>query len=323
MASLEAATSVRASSSHTYEADFSEQWCIGAVPHGGFVTACFMQVAKAHFAGTLAKQKQPHTITLHLDFVRRTQTGPATFTVKDVKLGRMTSTIHVTLTQDGREEVLGYISNSDIASEDGVTFDTRWSLEPTPSPASIEAMVNNNDSTWKERKEMPFAEFRKASSQVRFFFPKEGQPMPSFADQWMCFKNGEKFTNTSLGFVADMFPQIPEVYRSDTDPYSIKAEEEHVDTESQARNKGLAKFWYPTLLLNLDVKKALPKEGVDWLFVRTRAKQIKNGRYDLEIVILDEAGDIVALSHHVCMVLSAERNLAKRTSKSDSKGSKL
>lgn len=31
--------------------------------------------------------------------------GRALFTVKDTKLGRQTSIIHVTLTQDGREEV--------------------------------------------------------------------------------------------------------------------------------------------------------------------------------------------------------------------------
>ena len=73
-----------------------------------------------------------------------------------------------------------------------------------------------------------------------------------------------------------------------------------------------AKHWYPTLLLNLDFKKSLPEEGVEWLFVRVSTKQIKNGRMDLDILILDEVGDIVALSHHVALILGAERNLAQR-----------
>ena len=68
------------------------------------------------------------------------------------------------------------------------------------------------------------------------------------------------------------------------------------------------------MLLNIDFKKELPEEGVEWLFVRVQAKQIKNGRMDLEIVILDEEGDIVALSHHVALVLNAERNIAARKS---------
>jgi hypothetical protein len=70
--------------------------------------------------------------------------------------------------------------------------------------------------------------------------------------------------------------------------------------------------WYPTLLLNIDFKKSLPEEGVEWLFVRAESKQIKNGRMDIEVIILDEAGDVVALSHHVALAVSAERNVAKR-----------
>lgn len=239
--------------------------------------------------------------------------GHATFTVRDVKLGRMTSTIHITLSQENREEVVAYISNSNLASESGATFDTRWALEPPPPPANVAAIAAGNDALWAERQELPFASFRKASSQVRFFFPAKGQLMPSLTDQWMLLRSGENFTNASLGFVADMFPMIPEICRAELDPYSIEAESKGVNTEALARQHGAAQFWYPTLLLNLDVKKALPDEGVKWLFVRNRAKQIRNGRFDLEVVIMDEAGDVVALSHHVCMILSSERNLAQRT----------
>jgi len=72
-------------------------------------------------------------------------------------------------------------------------------------------------------------------------------------------------------------------------------------------------FWYPTVSLSLDIKKALPPEGVEWLFARVRAKQVKNGRYDLEVIIMDETGELVALSNHVVMVMDASRNLAKRS----------
>lgn len=73
------------------------------------------------------------------------------------------------------------------------------------------------------------------------------------------------------------------------------------------------KFWYPTVLLNLDVKKVLPEEGVEWLYVRASMKQIRNGRMDLDIVILDEGGEIVALSHHVALAVDSSRNVAARS----------
>ena len=77
-------------------------------------------------------------MTLHLEFPRRTETGPATFEVREVKLGRATSTVHVTLSQaGGREEVLAYVTHADLRAEDGVTFPTGWALSPRPRPAVL------------------------------------------------------------------------------------------------------------------------------------------------------------------------------------------
>lgn len=96
------------------------------------------------------------------------------------------------------------------------------------------------------------------------------------------------------------------------DSYSVEFEKNHSKKEQNRLIGWGARMWYPTLLLNLDVKKALPAEGVRWLYQRVQAKSIKNGRYDLEIIIKDETGDLVALSHHVVLAVSAERNTAAR-----------
>jgi hypothetical protein len=179
-------------------------------------------------------------------------------------------------------------------------------------------MSRGEDQNWVEQKAMPFANFRKASNRVRFFFPRKGQQMKSLTDQWLRFRNGEKFTNESLGYVADMFPQIVESFTADEDPYAVK---QSIVKDPKTGEKGWAKFWYPTVVLNLDVKKPLPKEGVDWLFVRTQAKRIMKGRLDLEVIVFDETGGVVALSHHVTLVLGAERNTAQR--RRDTDGPKL
>ena len=97
----------------------------------------------------------------------------------------------------------------------------------------------------------------------------------------------------------DMFPQLVETFDADHG------------------KSPLGKYWYPTLVLNMDVKKALPPEGVEFLFVRVRAKKIRNGRFDLEAVVLDEHGDVVVISHHISLILDVKRNLAKRGHKRD------
>ena len=257
-------------------------------------------------------QNQPHTITLHLTFVRRTSVGPATFTVYDTKVGRQTSTVGVTLTQgpSASEEVVGYITNSNIDTESGLTLPTEWSLTPPAYPvADLARLAADEDEHWKLEKQFPFAAFRKASQNLHFYFPRKGQSANGIIDEWIRFSNGERFTNQALGFIADMWPQLVETYRDDSstgwDPAMTEQSRKTTKTER-------ARFWYPTLLLNLEMKKGLHSEGVECLFVRLRAKQIKNGRTDLEVVILDELGDIVALSQHVTLILSVERNTAER-----------
>lgn len=94
-----------------------------------------------------------------------------------------------------------------------------------------------------------------------------------------------------------------EAYIHDSNPY---------DVASKDGSMKPARFWYPTVLLNIEFKKPLPEEGVEWLFVRVDTKQIKNGRMDLEIVILDEGGEIVALSQHVALAVDSSRNIAER-----------
>ncbi|CAI6341450.1 unnamed protein product [Periconia digitata] len=288
MASWEEATAVQQLDSKTYTCNFHDDWCIGTVPNGGYVTGCILEVVSKHFHTSLAKLHQPHTIALHVEFLRRTQVGLATFKVEDVKIGRQTSIVHVHMSQDGREEIVAYVTNSNIHTEQGVTFDTHYELHPQRPAVDFGKLELDTDENWKRIRENPFPKFRKALSRLHLYSPRTGQTVAHTADQWVCFTDGKNFTDSSVGFVADMFPQILEWHR---DP---------------------GQYWYPTLLLNLDVKKTLPKEGVKWLGNRVQLKKVHNGRMDIEVHIFDDAGDIVALSHHVAFVLDASRNLAKR-----------
>ncbi|KAI1767761.1 thioesterase-like superfamily-domain-containing protein [Hypoxylon sp. FL1150] len=291
------ATAVKAIDSHTYAVHLDTEWCVGSVPHGGVITSVFLRVAATHFNTTLAAQNQPHTISLHLEFLRRTQEGAGTLTVRDVKLGRQTSTVHISLSQDGREEVVGYLTRSNMHTESGVSLTTKWTLQPAPRPPPVDfaaLLAGGEDPNWVEQTDHPFPKFRKVSHRVRNCLPRAGQVLPGVIDQWLRFESGEPFTDESIGFVADHFP-------------SVIVELWHAE-----RHDKPPAFWFPTVVLNLDVKKTLPPEGVEWLFLRVRSTSIKNGRMDLEVVILDMAGEVVALSHHVVLVVGAERNLAAR-----------
>jgi lipoate synthase len=64
--------------------------------------------------------------------------------------------------------------------------------------------------------------------------------------------------------------------------------------------------------MNMEAKMALPDEGTEWLAVRVSSKQIKEAKFDLEVLVRDADGNVVALSHYVAMILSIMRNNAKK-----------
>ncbi|PQE25275.1 thioesterase family protein [Rutstroemia sp. NJR-2017a WRK4] len=247
----------------------------------------------------------PHPIALHLEFLRRTQSGPALFTVQDTKLGRQSSILHITLTQDSRSEVVGYITHSNTATETGPSTPYRYTPHPAPLPASLPLLRENRDPNYAVR-EMPFASFRKASTKAVLAFPRHGQPSPTISDEWIKLSTGERWTDVGLGYVCDMYP-LPSEFQETT------------TASDKAAVIPTAKYWFPTLLLNIDFKKSLPEEGVEWLFVRVERKQVKNGRMDIELVVWDEGGDLVAVSNHVAYVVGAERNLKERDAANRSK----
>ncbi|KAI1343166.1 thioesterase-like superfamily-domain-containing protein [Xylariaceae sp. FL0016] len=320
------ATAVTPTGSHTYAANLDTNWSIGSVAHGGVVTSILLRVAATHFRTTLAPQSQPHTLALHASFLRRTHPGPATISVRDLKLGRQTSTLHLALTQDGRPEevIVAYVTQGDLlAPGTGPSYATGWSLQPPPPPPPADlarlggrgagagagaGAGDQDDPHWVRWTNLPFPTLRKAVNRVEVYLPRAGPPQPALVDEWLRLQGGERFTDAAMGFVADIWPQMIE--RLD-----VEAQQQQRGTKGGNGGGGGAKkpwLWFPTLVLNLDIKKALPPGGAEWLFVRVQAKRIQNGRFDYEVVIMDEGGDVVALSHHVAMVMDGSRNTAKR-----------
>ncbi|KAL9081540.1 MAG: hypothetical protein Q9159_007272 [Coniocarpon cinnabarinum] len=336
---FESATRPTQLSSHTYSANFDAQWCIGSVPHGGYVTATLHRAAALHLKSTHPTLQQPNLLSLHLSFLRRTSTGSALITISDTKTGATTSTFHLTLTQPSVSRtrgdlVVGYLTFTNFSTQSGPSFSTNYSLTPPPPRllGGFEALESGKgDDNWAEVPLLPFSDFRKASKRCRWFFPLRGRGAlgKGGSDQWFALNTvnddgkREVWTDESLGFVVDMFPQvletflIPDVY-TPPDPSSNSSESSNSSSQSSrssstdmSEKSPAARFWYPTLLLNLEVKKSLG-QGVRWLFLRVQAKLIQQGRYDLEVIVLDEKSEVVALSHHVCFAVSAARNLSER-----------
>ncbi|KAJ5747233.1 uncharacterized protein N7511_008929 [Penicillium nucicola] len=322
--SFEEAIQVTPQGANKYSANLRPEWCIGTVPHGGYTTAVIYNLAKTHFAHAHANRYKttPSPISLQLSFLRRTAAGPATFEVEDVKLGLRTSTIHIKLLQEsdkkpGQMEIMvaGYITLSPPDTEVGISAGTGWKPYPVPPAGSradgsvdLSALGSTGrDGGWMKMNP-PFAEFRKAAAQIELFGPAEKR-VGMGVDQWARFRPGGdgngRWTDAAVAYLVDMFPMALDGF-------------DHMSAEAVAREEGgkapemKAKFWYPTVTLNVDMKKHLPAGGVEWLYSRVVTKVVRDGRTDLEVTVLDADGEVVALSTQVGLVVSASRNVGTR-----------
>ncbi|KAK4463053.1 thioesterase-like superfamily-domain-containing protein [Cladorrhinum samala] len=302
--------------SHTYKANLIDSYCIGAVPNGGYTASCLLEATRLHLGS-----KQPDPMTAHFQFLNRAEVGPAVIVISDVKFGRQFSTVHLTLHQGAllpqapwftqastRAAITAYVTVTDLSKESGLTLPTLWGLSPQP-PAAAPApdfglLKHGKDpnwtrSTWGLTGNGKTATFARVLRNYDVFLPKAGQVHESVTDLWMRFNvGGGRFTNSSLAFVADAFPFVVEAYRP------AKGSDKPYGSGEM--------FWYPTVVMSLEVKRALPERGVEWLRLRMHAKEIRNGRLDLEVLILGESGELVGISHQVNLVLGSERNTKGR-----------
>lgn len=288
----------------------------------------------------LSSQNQPDTLTAHFEYPSRTAVGPAIVVIEDVKLGPTLSILHLTLWQGeflaqapwikpsaSRRTVLAYTTHTNLRTFSGITLPTSYGVSPAvrlvPPPAIKAVETQGADEHWEESK-LPMSKSSglwRSLRNWRFYMPR-GEPLiPGFLDIWIRTTSGERITQGMLPYVVDSFPWnmhaflvAPELRQQFETPQDqaggAGGKKKKRDT---ARDEQRAGLWFPTVLMNVEVKKALPPEGVDWLAVRVTIKQIKEGRFDLDVLVRDVEGEIVALSHHVAMILSIERNTAKRS----------
>lgn len=258
-------------------------------------------------------------MTAHFQFLNRTEVGPAIIVISDVKQGRQFSMVHLTLHQRAllpqapwvtqgstRAAITAYVTLTDLSKESGLTLPTIWG--PSPKPAAAPApdfglLKHNKDPHWAKSGfglgRGGRATYARVLRNYDVFFPKAGQIHQSVIDLWMRFNVGNgRFTNSSLAFVVDAFPLVVEAYRP------RKGSDKPFGSDEV--------FWYPTVVMSLEVKRGLPEEGVEWLGLRMHAKEIRNGRFDLEALILGEKGELVGISHQVNLVLGSERNTGGR-----------
>ncbi|GAO18544.1 hypothetical protein UVI_02012200 [Ustilaginoidea virens] len=296
-----------------------------------------LAAARAH----LASRGQPDTLTAHFEYPSRTAAGPAVVVVEPVKLGRQLSTLHLTLWQGrladhapwytpgaSRRAVLAYATHANLSAWRGLSLPAGYQARPEaalPRLPDWEALAaSGSDPAWRVARLPDTAVARGSPSSWRMCLPRRGPLSPGALDLWIATASGDPITQAALPYVVDSFPYelLAFLVAADDGDDGDDDDDDDDDDDKAPRAAGAASarailgggrddMWLPTVVMNLETKKLLPREGVAWLCVRVTSKQIRDGRLDLSVVVRDLHGDIVALAGQVAMMLSMERNTGK------------
>ncbi|KAF2794882.1 hypothetical protein K505DRAFT_407292 [Melanomma pulvis-pyrius CBS 109.77] len=269
--------------------------------------------------------------------------GPIIMRLQELNLGRAWSTFRVDAFQGDTSKLAAstniIIANFAMP---GTTVDTAWRLSPPPRTVNLRKLEMHDDPDWTCYHTAFHPDgFRRAYASVKNYIPKQRPHNITFIEQWItpgwdCTPLGSKdssvsdarWTNELIQFAADLNLPIQENF---VQPHlgmipvgSIAATLNFAATQEKARKAGTlnwrelpddgslpedgSKFFkhslvHATLTMSTEIKKRLPDGGVRWLYLRTEAKSIQNGRMDLQVLLLDEGMDLVAISHQVAQIV--------------------
>ncbi|KAE8325071.1 hypothetical protein BDV39DRAFT_179233 [Aspergillus sergii] len=59
---------------------------------------------------------------------------------------------------------------------------------------------------------------------------------------------------------------------------------------------------FPTVSLSLDIRE--DPTGKEWILVRSKMRSLRDGRFDMEMQMLDENNNLLATCRHSCVMLA-------------------
>ncbi|KAF2686890.1 hypothetical protein K458DRAFT_334947 [Lentithecium fluviatile CBS 122367] len=280
--------------------------------------------------------------------------GPIVMRLHEVNLGRAWSTFRVDAFQGDASKLAAStnvtVANFAIP---GITVDTAWQLSPPPRTVNLRKLEIHDDPDWTCYHTAFHPDgFRRAYASVKNYIPKQWPRSIAFIEQWItpgwdCSPLGSKdssvryarWNNELIQFAADLNLPIQEnlvpSHLGVTPVGSVAATLNFAAKQEKARKAGVtnwrelpddgslpedgSKFFkhslvHATLTMSTEIKKRLPEEGVRWLYLRTEAKGIQNGRMDLQVLLLDEGMDLIAISHQVAQIVKGIDKSSKSSS---------
>ncbi|KAI2602067.1 thioesterase family protein [Hypoxylon sp. NC1633] len=321
---------LKQTASHTYTVGYHHDWTIGNTLHGGTVAAVIHHIAVTHLSTTLAAQNQPDILTFHVEFLRACEARDSTVSVTDLKLGTGTSTLQLQLSQGNKVRAVALATSTDLTRPVGPSARTAWAAlqlqhppaPPTPDFAAV--LAHRPDAHWLPTRIA--GEIAPFTARVLMLYPREGFPVDGVCDTWCGFADagGERMDATYLALMTDCISSMSDTLLRNGGIFDARRAFADV-RDWAARNPGVpaertnslaeaarVSVFDITLTLDIEFKRRVPPEGLQWVFTRIATRMLDGGRMDLDITLCDEKMEILCLARQVVLVLDAKRRFAQK-----------
>lgn len=268
------------------------------------MAAISLKVAEFH----MAKKLQPDCISAYWHYLDACHVGPAVFHVQELKIGKVISTLKITvyqhhllakfpwITSNSKALLFGIIVSGNITKELGPTINTSQESKLGPQPVFSPLLLTQRSPDWK----LLYDPGKARIPLLRHFecyALRKGPESPGTDDFWIRLVSGQRFENSSLALVADVGQHF------------LLESVRLWDVEDESRNPFRKISLYngmrfPTIRMVYEMKQSLNPGGEEWLQLRFKVVQLKMGRWTGRIVIMNQNQDLVAMSSQVAFVIS-------------------
>ncbi|KJZ72153.1 hypothetical protein HIM_08418 [Hirsutella minnesotensis 3608] len=315
-------------SSTTYSASWHLDWALGKTLIGGCVAAQIHHAAATHLSRdpALVARNQPDILNLHIEFLYPCEHYESIISVKSVRIGAATSVLELRLDQKGKTRVIAFATSTNFDKVIGPSAETAWSLEhpPPPRPDFDRILASQPDEHWLAGRLA--GEVIPLTSRLIGMSPRRGYTVAGICDAWNGFVGAERMDGTYLAMMADMIPSMSDTLQRSGlyDAHAFLDKKKRWDQQHPGSHTILSNTvaeamqsstFNVTAVMDLRFKQRLPEDGQRWIFTRTSAKMLKDGRMNVDITLCNENMELLCEAHQLILVLEAQRkfNRAKST----------
>ncbi|KAE8152434.1 thioesterase-like superfamily-domain-containing protein [Aspergillus avenaceus] len=268
-----------------FVAKVSPEWSTQHSTLGGYLNALMLSAVQKFNALEFGTDRFPDPIHVFVQFIHMVPPDQVVVSCQHLRVSSRQCVVRVEVTRNSRATTVGIVTCADLSKERGLTQPSQPAFAISLPDRHTECVVIDD----------PVVDATPVTSKLNWVSPKSADGLwghrvgGHHREVWLSFRDGSKVSDTlHLALLCDM-PLQPAATHQPGFYY---------------------KYALSTLCMSVEFKKR-PDPTTEWVMVRSNSHQVSNGRYDVNIQVYDDRGDLLALSNHIVYVTEIRAKQSK------------